>query len=192
MGLKDAGIPARDYTNNRKTIMCKLYENGLVYNANAFDEAGRTIQSWTTSEPLSIGDYVELHDDSTAEHIIVKKAGDGSKKIIGKVIFDPRVRWTPNWTSKEKNRLPRENKDWGEYSPRSATVEFFGDAIDYIELVEENSAIKPYDNIVYKKDNAFDKAGNNKTTNLLSLAKVDALKSGKLVVLEGYKFYGAE
>lgn len=190
MGLIDAGIPARDYTNNRKKIMCKLYEGDLKYNPNGFDYTGRTKVQHSVTEPITETTLVELHEDSTARHIIVKPAPAGSKKIIGRVLFSPRLRWTPEWTKEEINRLPMEDREWGSYSPRSATVEFFGKAIDYIDLVAENKKIAPYDNIEFIEGKSFDKSTG--TTSLLALAKVDALAGGKLPVLEGYEYYGAK
>lgn len=188
MGIVTAGRPTRDYTNNRKTIMCKLYEENLVFNPNGIGKDGRKEAQWSVSAPIDIGQYVELHEDSTARHIIVKAAAAGSDKIIGKVIFDPRLRWTPDWEDGVKNRLPRENKEWGNYSPRSATVEFFADAVDEIDLVDENAKIEPYDAITYVDDNKFDKADSE--TNLIALNGVEALESGKVVVLADYYYYG--
>ena len=188
MGLIDAGIPARDYTNNRKKILCKLYEGDLKYNPNGFGYDGRKKVQHSLTAPITETTLVELHEDSTARDIIVKPAEDGSKKIIGRVLFSPRLGWTPQWVAGEKNRLPMEDKVWGEYVPRSATVEFFGKAIDYIDLVSENAKIVPYDNIEFVEGKTFDKSSG--TTSLLALAKVDALKGGKLPVLEGYEFYG--
>lgn len=188
MGIVTKGRPARDYTNNRKTIMCKLYEGSLIYNPNGIGKDGRRQSQHSVSDPMNLGDYVELHEDSTARHLIVKPAEEGSEKIIGKVIFDPRLRWTPDWEGTTKNRLPQENKEWGEYSPRSATVEFFADAVDEIDLVDENAEIEPYDCITYSDANKFDKADDD--TNLLSLCKVDANRGGKIVVLADYYFYG--
>lgn len=188
MGLIDAGVPARDYSNNRKKIMCKLYEGDLKFNPNGFGYDGRKKVQHSLTDPITETTLVELHEDSTPRHIIVKPAEAGSKKIIGRVLFSPRLGWTPEWTPAQKNRLPMEDKIWGEYVPRSATVEFFGKAIDYIDLVAENKKIVPNDNIEFVVGKTFDKS--NGTTSLLALAGVDALKSGKLPVLEGYEFYG--
>ena len=189
MGIVTKGRPARDYTNNRKKIMCKLYEGNLNYNPNGIGRDGRTVEQYSVTDPMHIGQLVEIHEDSTAEHIIVKPAAEGSQQIVGKVIFDPRLRWTPDWEGEARNRLPKENKPWGEYSPRSATVEFFADAVDEIDLIAENAEIAPYDDITYSDNNQFDKADG--TTNLISLCNVDANRGGKLVVLADYYFYGA-
>lgn len=187
MGVKTAGIPARDYGNNRPRIAVKLYEGNLVYNANGIGEDGRTKDMWTVSAPMNKEMYVELHEDSTARHIIVKPASSNSTTIVGKLVINPKLKWTVDWTSYEKNRLPRANKTWGNYSPRTGTVEFFGDAIDYIDLVSANAKIVPFDSIVYSSNDEFDKKGSG-TSNTKALGAVAANKGGKLPVLSG--FYG--
>lgn len=188
MGIVTKGRPTRDYTNNRKTIMCKLYEGDLVYNPNGIGKDGKTEAQHSVTAPMHIGQYVEMHEDSTARHLIVKPAEEGSSTIIGKVIFDPRLRWTPDWEGTSKNRLPQENTEWGNYSPRSATVEFFADAVDEIDIVATNSKIAPYDPIEYVDNDQFDKA--DSATNLISLVNIDANKGGKAVVLADYYYYG--
>jgi len=185
MALKTAGIPARDYENDCPTIAVKLYEGNLSYNANGIDEEGRTTDMWTVSEPMANGTYVELHEDSTARHIIVKPASANSTAIVGKLIINPKMKWTVDWTDYDKNRLPRENKTWGNYSPRTGTVEFFGHDIRYLDLIQANSKIVPRDTVVYKDNGQFDKGTG---TNTIALASVDANKGGKLPVLSG--FYG--
>ena len=185
MALKDAGIPARDYGNNRPKIAVKVYEGNLTYNANGIDEEGRTTDMWSVSAPITKSCYVELHEDSTARHIIVQPATT-SADIVGKLIINPKMKWTVDWTGYDKNRLPRENKTWGNYSPRTGTVEFFGDAIDYIDLVDDNSKIEPFDSVEFDADNEFDKAASD--TNTRALAGSAANRGGKLPVLSG--FYG--
>lgn len=193
MGLLEVGRPTRDYTNNRKKIACKLYEGGLTYHPNGIDATGKTSPVHTLESPLQLHQLVELHEDSTARHIVVKAADEGSEKIVGKVLFDPDLTWTPDGTYQSKNRLPKKDCEWGEFSPRSATIEFFGKAVDEVAIVEENEAIAPYDNLEYVgfvdgKDTFKKSSG---TTNLLALGGVKALESGVGVVLEGYEFYGA-
>ena len=185
MGVKQAGIPARDYGNNRPAIAVKLYEGNLVYNANGIDSEGRTTDMWTVSAPITKECYVELHDDSDARHIIVQPATT-SANIVGKLIINPKLQWTVDWTGYDKNRLPRENKTWGNYSPRTGTVEFFGDAIDYIDLVDDNAKIEPLDSVEFDSANQFDKASGS--TNTKALGGKLANKGGKLPVLSG--FYG--
>lgn len=187
MALKNAGLPARDYANNRPKIAVKLYEGDLQYNSNGINEEGRTTDMWTVSAPMHNGQYVELHQDSTARHIIVKPAEDNSKAIVGKVIINPKMKWTVDWTEYDKNRLPRANKTWGNYSPRTGTVEFFGDAIDYVDLISANAKIVPFDTVAYESEDKFDKGTNTKT---VALAGVSANKGGKLPVLSGFYGYG--
>ena len=187
MALKDAGIPARDYENDCPTIAVKVYEGDLVYNANGIDEEGRTTDMWTVSAPITKNTYVELHEDSDARHIIVKPASANSTNIVGKIIINPKMKWTVDWTDYDTNRLPRENKTWGNYSPRTVTVEFFGHDIRYLDLVSANSKIVPKDSIAFKGDGKFDKKGSG-TSNTIALGKKDANKGGKLPVLAG--FYG--
>ena len=65
MALRDAGIPARDYANNRPKIAVKLYEGNLVYNSNGINEEGRTTDMWTVSAPMKN----ELNDTAPATSI---------------------------------------------------------------------------------------------------------------------------
>ena len=185
MALKDAGLPARDYENDCPTIAVKLYEGNFVYNANGIDEEGRTTDMWTVSAPITKSCYVELHEDSDARHIIVKPATTESTDIVGKLIINPKMKWTVDWKDYDKNRLPRENKTWGNYSPRTGTVEFFGHDIRYLDLVSDNAKIEPKDPIVYSDADKFDKGQNSNT---IALGGKAQNKGGKLPVLEG--FYG--
>lgn len=184
MGLKDSGIPARDYGNNRPTIAVKLYEGDLKYNPNGFGMDGRSTGMWTVTEPMVNGQFVELHEDSNAQDIIVKPASADSTNIVGRFIIEPKLGWTPNWSDKEINRLPKEDKSFGHYVPRSGTVEFRGDAIDYLDLVDDNVKISPFDYIVYKDEGKFTKSSDE--TNTIALAEVKANKGGKVPVLSGY------
>lgn len=187
MALKTAGIPARDYENDCPTIAVKLYEGDLSYNANGIDEEGRTTDMWTVSAPITKSCYVELHEDSTARHIIVQPAEKDSTSIVGKLIINPKFKWTVDWTNYDKNRLPREDAEWGNYSPRTGTVEFFGHDIRYIDLVDDNTAIEPMDQVVFVENGEFDNAGEG-SSNTVALAGVDENTGGKLPVLAG--FYG--
>ena len=186
MALKDAGLPARDYENDCPTIAVKLYEGNLVYNANGIDEEGRTTDMWTVSAPITKSCYVELHEDSDARHIIVKPATAESTDIVGKLIINPKMKWTVDWKDYDKNRLPRENKTWGNYSPRTGTVEFFGHDIRYLDLVSDNAKIEPKDAVAYSDNGKFDKASGS--TNTIALGAKAQNKGGKLPVLAG--FYG--
>ena len=185
MALKDAGIPARDYENDCPTIAVKLYEGNLVYNANGIDEEGRTTDMWTVTAPMNKSMYVELHEDSDARHIIVQPETEDSTDIVGKLIINPKMKWTVDWTDFDKNRLPRENKTWGHFSPRTGTVEFFGHDIRYLDLVADNTAIAAKDPVVYVDEGKFDKG---QSSNTIALGKKQANKGGKLPVLAG--FYG--
>ena len=187
MALKTAGIPARDYENDCPTIAVKLYEGNLVYNANGIDEEGRTTDMWTVTAPMNKEMYVELHEDSDARHIIVQPATE-TAKIVGKLIINPKMKWTVDWTDYDENRLPRENKNWGHYSPRTGTVEFFGHDIRYLDIVSDNAKIVPFDYIEYDAtDKKFDKVASG-TSNTRALGGKLANKGGKLPVLAG--FYG--
>ena len=185
MALRDAGIPARDYENDCPRIAVKVYEGDLVYNANGIDEEGRTTDMWTVSAPMNKSMYVELHEDSDARHIIVQPATEDSTDIVGKLIINPKMKWTVDWTDFDKNRLPRENKTWGHYSPRTGTVEFFGHDIRYLDLVADNTAIAAKDPVVYVDEGKFNKG---QSSNTIALGKKSANKGGKLPVLAG--FYG--
>lgn len=183
MALKTAGIPARDYENDCPTIAVKLYEGDLSYNANGIDEEGRTTDMWTVSAPITKSCYVKLHEDSDARHIIVEPA-TSEDEIIGKLIINPKFKWTVDWTDYDKNRLPRADKTWGNYSPRTGTVEFFGHDIRYLDLVAENAKIEPMDSVAFDGDGKFDKSNSDTVTR--ALGGVKANKGGKIPVLAGY------
>ena len=188
MALIQAGRPARDYQNSRKKIAVRLYEGDLVY-AKGFDKDGYTTYQHSVTAPMDVGDYVELHEDSTARNIIVKKAPKDSTKVIGRLIVDPHTQSAPDWKNGDKNRLPTQNTSWGDYAPRTGTVEFFGHSVDEVQLVEENAAIAPYDYLVFV-DQDFDKASD--PTSIMALVGVEALASGKIPVLSNPYFYGKE
>lgn len=194
MGLIEAGRPTRDYTNNRKKIAVTLCEGKLIYNENGIDrKTGKTVGQHSLEAPIKLHQLLELHEDSTPRNIILKPAGEGSTKIVAKLLYDPEMTWKPDGSYTTKNRLPQKTCEFGEYPSRSATVEWFGKAVDEVAIVAENEAIAPYDNLEYVgfedgKDVFKKSAG---TTNLLALCNVEALESGIGVVLEGYEFYGA-
>lgn len=175
MGLLEAGYPARDYGNHRPRIAVRLYEGNLLYNDAGFDYTGRNTSNWGVSAPLHIGQYVELHEDSTPRDIIVKPATKAST-AIGKIIINPTLENGMGWTEDEQNILPRENKDWGAFVPRGGTVEFFGAAIDELKIVAENEAIAAGDYLDSEADEEFEVSKSE--TNWIALAKIEALKSG--------------
>ena len=194
MDLVKAGRPSRDYTNNRKKITVTLYEGDLEYNQNGIDrKTGRTVGQHSLTAPLKLHQLLEIHEDSTARNILLQAAAEGSEKIVAKLLFDPEMTWKPDAQYTTKNRLPQEDCEFGEYPNRSATVEWFGKAIDEVHIVAENDAIKPYDCLEYvgfvDGVDVFQKSDG--VTNLIALANVDALASGICPVLEGYEFYGA-
>ena len=194
MDLIEAGRPTRDYSNNRKKIAVTLYEGDLKYTENGLDrKTGRTVPQHSLTAPIPLHRILEIHESSTPRYIVLKPAEDESTKAIAKLLYDPEMTWKPDATYTTKNRLPQKDCEFGTYPNRSATVEWFGKALDEVWIVAENEAIEPYDCLeyvgyengheVYKKS-----AG---TTNLLALANVPALASGTCPVLEGYEFYGA-
>ena len=193
MGLTTPARVTRDYTNNRKKIAVTLYEGNLNYDENGIDrKTGKTVGQYSLTAPIKLHQLLEIHPDSTPRNIILKAAGEGSEKVVAKLLFDPEMTWKPDASYTTKNRLPQEDCEFGEYPSRSATVEWFGNAVDEIDVVEENEAIAPYDNLEYvgyvNGKDVFKKSDG--VTNLLALCNVEALKSGKMPVLEGYKFYG--
>lgn len=194
MGLIDAGRPSRDYTNNRKKFAVTLYEGDLEYSKNGIDrKTGATVGQWTLTAPASLHQLLELHEDSNARNIILQPAEAESTKIVAKLLFDPEMTWKPDASYTTKNRLPQEDSAFGEYPSRSATVEWFGKAVDEVAIVAENEAIAPYDYLEYvgfvDGKEVFQKSSG--VTNLLALANVEALASGMCPVLEGVEFYGA-
>ena len=194
MGLIEPGRPSRDYTNNRKKITVTLYEGDLKYTKNGIDyKTGASTPQWSVTEPIELHRLLELHEDSTARNILLKPAEEGSKQIVAKLLFDPEMTWKPDASYTTKNRLPQKDCAFGEYPNRSATVEWFGKAVDEVRIVAENEAIAPYDCLEYigYEDgyDVFKKSSG--TTNIIALANVPALESGFCPVLEGYQFYGA-
>lgn len=194
MELIDAGRPARDYSNNRKKFTVTLYEGDLVYTENGLDrKTGATVPQHSLTAPIPLHRILEIHEDSTPEYILLKPAEDESTQAVAKLLYDPDMTWKPDANYTTKNRLPQKNCAFGEYPNRSATVEWFGKAVDEVAIVEENEAIAPYDYLeyvgfvdgkeVYKKSDGV--------TSLLALANVEALASGYCPVLEGVEFYGA-
>lgn len=194
MGLIDPARVTRDYANNRKKITVTLYEGDLKYDKNGIDrKTGKTVGQYSLTAPVQLHQLLEIHEDSTPRNIILKPAEEGSKKIVAKLLFDPEMTWKPDSNYTSKNRLPQKDCVWGEYPSRSATVEWFGKAIDEIDIVAENDAIAPYDCLEYVEfdgdKDTFKKSSG--TTNLIALANIGELESGKCPVLEGYEFYGA-
>ena len=181
MGIKDAGYPARDYSNNRKRIAVKLYEGNLLFDDSSFDEFGRMTHSWKTQYPMHIGQYIELHEDSTPREIIVKPATKAST-AIGKIIVNPKLKSGMGWTDDEQNYLPRQNANWGKYVPRGATVEFFGYAIDELKVKSQNAAITAGDYLDSTADEEFDKSTD--ATRWIALASIEALAAGFVPALE--------
>lgn len=194
MELIDAGRPARDYSNNRKKFTVTLYEGDLVYTENGLDrKTGATVPQHSLTAPIPLHRILEIHEDSTPEYILLKPAEDESTQAVAKLLYDPDMTWKPDANYTTKNRLPQKDCAFGEYPNRSATVEWFGKAVDEVAIVAENEAIAPYDYLeyvgfvdgkeVYKKSDGV--------TSLLALANVEALASGYCPVLEGVEFYGA-
>jgi hypothetical protein len=181
MGLKDEGYPARDYSNHRKKIAVKLYEGDLLFDDSSFDEFGRMTHSWKTEEPMHIGQYVVLHEDSNPRDIIVQPAEKASE-AIGKIIINPKLKSGMGWTEDEQNVLPRENKEWGEYTPRGATVEFFGYALDELKVKAENAKITAGDYLDAEDGEEFEKSTD--ATRWVALATVEALRAGFVPALE--------
>ena len=181
MGLKDAGYPARDYANHRKRIAVKLYEGDLLFDDSGFQEDGRFAPYWKTEEPMHIGQYVELHEDSTPQDIIVKPATKAST-AIGILRINPQLKSGIGWTADEQNILPRENKDWGEFVPRGATCEFFGYAIDELKVASDNEAITAGDYLDSEADEEFEVSAT--ATRWVALASIAALRGGFVPALE--------
>lgn len=195
MGLLDVGRVTRDYTNNRKKFTVTLYEGDLEYTKNGIDrKTGATVGQYTLTAPIKLHQLLELHEDSTPRNIILKPASKNSTKIVAKLLYDPEMTWKPDASYTTKNRLPQKDCSFGEYPSRSATVEWFGKAVDEIDIPVTNDAIEPYDCLKYVEfddgKDYFVKTEN--TTNLIALANMDGNTGGKLPVLEGYQFYGAE
>lgn len=194
MELIDPGRVTRDYSNNRKKFTVTLYEGDLKYSENGLDrKTGRTVPQHSLTDPIPLHRILEIHEDSTPRNILLKPAEDESTKAVAKLLYDPEMTWKPDAQYTTKNRLPQKDCEFGEYPNRSATVEWFGKAVDEVAIVAENEAIAPYDYLeyvgyvdgkeVYKKSSGV--------TSLLALANVPALKSGMCPVLEGWEFYGA-
>ena len=192
--LIEPGRPSRDYANNRKKFAVTLYEGDLEYSENGIDrKTGRTVGQHSLTDPIPLHRILEIHEDSTARNIILKAAEDASEKAVAKLLFDPEMTWKPDASYSTKNRLPQKDCAFGEYPSRSATVEWFGKAVDEVRIVEENDAIEPYDCLEYvgfvDGYETFKKSEG--TTSIIALANVPELASGVCPVLEGWEFYGA-
>lgn len=194
MDLIKAGRPSRDYTNNRTKFTVTLYEGDLKYSKNGIDrKTGRTVPQHSLTAPIELHRILEIHEDSTPRYIILKPAEAASEKAVAKLLFDAEMTWRPDPQYQSKNRLPQKDCSFGEYPARSATVEWFGKAVDEVHIVAENEAIKPYDYLEYVGfENGVDVFKKSEgVTNLMALANVPALESGVCPVLEGGEFYGA-
>lgn len=194
MDLIKAGRPTRDYSNNRKKFTVTLYEGDLKYSKNGIDrKTGRTIGQHSLTAPIELHRILEIHEDSTPRYILLKPAEAESTQAVAKLLFDPEMTWKPDATYTSKNRLPQEDCEFGSYPNRSATVEWFGKAVDEVHIVADNEAIAPYDYLEYVGfENGYDVfKKSDGVTNLLALANVEANKSGVCPVLEGVEFYGA-
>lgn len=194
MDLIKAGRPTRDYSNNRKKFTVTLYEGDLKYSKNGIDrKTGRTVGQHSLTAPIELHRILEIHEDSTPRYILLKPAEAESTQAVAKLLFDPEMTWKPDATYTSKNRLPQEDCEFGSYPNRSATVEWFGKAVDEVHIVADNEAIAPYDYLEYVGfENGYDVfKKSDGVTNLLALANVEANKSGVCPVLEGVEFYGA-
>lgn len=180
MGLIDPGYPARDYSNYRPRIPVKCFEGNLKFSATGFGADGRPIGTWDVTEPMVKTQYVKLHPDSNPWDIIVQPEPDASK-AIGKLIINPTLGFDIGWTDDDQNVLPRENTEWGHYVPRGGTVEFFGAAVDELEIVVGNKEININDFLNSEADMQFDKSTDE--TNWIALAHIDALKGGFIPAL---------
>lgn len=194
MDLVTAGRPGRDYSNNRKKFTVTLCEGDLKYDKNGLDrKTGRTVAQHRLTAPIELHRILEIHPDSTPRYILLKAAEAESSKAVAKLLFDPEMTWKPDASYTTKNRLPQQDCEFGSYPNRSATVEWFGNAVDEVHIVAENEAIAPYDYLEYvgfaNGVDVFKKSSG--VTNLLALAKVPALASGVCPVLEAPNFYGA-
>lgn len=181
MGVKQAGFPAMDYQNHRKRIAVKLYEGGLLFDGDVFDEYGRKSHGWKTETPMHLGQYVCIHKDSTPDRIIVEPATKASE-AHGKLTIHPQLRSGIGWTEDEQNILPTENKQWGEYVPRGATCEFFGYAIDELKVADQNAKITAGDYLDSEANEEFEKSTN--ATRWIAMHTVEALKGGFVQALE--------
>lgn len=194
MDLIKAGRPTRDYTNNRKKFTVTLYEGDLKYSKNGIDrKTGKTVGQHSLTEPIELHRILEIHESSTPRYIVLKPAEEESTKAVAKLLFDPEMTWKPDASYTSKNRLPQQDCEFGSYPNRSATVEWFGKAVDEVHIVSDNEAIEPYDYLEYVgfEDGVDVFKKSSGVTNLLALANVEALKSGVCPVLEGVEFYGA-
>ena len=169
MGVKEAGYPARDYPNHRIRPAVRFYEGGLIYKNSGFSYTGRHQSDWDVESPMHIGQYVVFHEDSTPQDLIVQPAEKASE-ALARIITNPDLESGMGWTEDEQNVLPLENKAWGEFVPRGATVED-------LKVVPQNDAIAVGDYL--DCDNTREEFSVSQTpTNWIAISKVPELKSG--------------
>ena len=175
-GFEFKGVPAGDYRNDRIKTAVKLYEENLIFDETGFNRTGRKDENYHVSRPMHMKQLVKLHPDSgKSEQIIVQPAS--GRDAQGRIITYPHIRADIGWNDDELDSLPMENAQWGDYTPRSATVEWFATTIDQFRVKAENEEILPGNYITFDLGNEF-AYKSSEPTNWIAMEKIEALHAG--------------
>ncbi len=158
-GFVSKGVPAGDYRNHRIKTAVRLYEGDLKYDNSGFTRSGRKDENYHLSEPLNIGRFIKPIYKPTksgaavpTDTIIVGPA-DSSKDAFGRIINYPNIRSDIGWSDNELDGLPHANAEWGDFIPRSASVEWFGPSINQFKVRTGHDAINAGDYLEIVYDN---------------------------------------
>lgn len=165
-----------------------IYEGQALYR-EGLNAEGREEENWDYTQKAKQGDFIVMHPDSKQvtkigghSGLIVQPAKyvNGACKIIGELFTNPDTNNNVYWNL--NNEIPQEPIDYPNYTPRVATVKFYGRVREY-NLAAEHPAINPYDFLTVKPGtNDLTKA--NAETKWMSLVGVPENRgNGRVTVL---------
>lgn len=107
-----------------------LYE-GTLTQTDVYGTEGKITKKVVPASPLAKGDHVKLYTSGSGDEndLLVTKCAAGDVEAIGIIAAEP------------KGTLPTTTTTWGNYTPRKATIEFFGTKIFDVTLEAANSEI---------------------------------------------------
>lgn len=89
--------------------------------------------------------------------------------------------------SQAQGNIPMSAASWGEYDPQLADVEFFGNKIITIPLVDDiTENIECHDSVTLANDKEFTKAEEKNNTRVLEPRKSDEDNIKKIAILSGF------